>query len=465
MTFRIVREFLCVWLLLSLATAKASGQGTESRFRQSAVEVANWLESVAITDGDEAYWPTVPDEAKVTVEPLYSRNAGVVLFFLELHRTTGDERYLEMARKGANHIAAVARQLTADSDHGLFTGTAGLAWILARVGQATDKPMYLTGSEELLVQIARASERGEYLGYRTVRWNEVNDLISGSAGIGVVLLDAWQRTGRREYLDLAIAAGDGLLASAIAVESDGKPALKWMLSPDFPREMPNYSHGTAGICDFLLMLDAECRAKQPDYDGRFLSAAGKGARYLVSLSKNSASPIGLIPHHFPGGDDLYYMGWCHGPAGTIRFFERLSSTTADEELSRIGTEFKVKLLNQIVGSALPGRSAGFWNNVSLCCGNAGVIGMLLDDAPPGSNASELAHRLADDLLARATRVELGDGRFGLKWAQAEHRLRPEQEQAQTGLMQGAAGIGLILLKLDKTSRGEKSEAILPVLPF
>jgi lantibiotic modifying enzyme len=465
MSLRIARQLR--WLLLLLIPVlPASGQEADSRFLQSAIEVANWLESVAIVDGDEAYWPTVPDESKETVEPLYSGNAGVVLFFLELYRVTEDARYLDWANKGANHLAAVARQRTLESDHGLFTGLAGLAWILAQAGQATGDTTYLNGSEKLLDLVAKAAQRGEYLGYRTVRWNDITDLVSGSAGIGVVLLDAWRRTGRQEYLDLAIAAGDGLLAAAIALESDDKPALKWLMSPDFPREMPNYSHGTAGICDFLLMLDHECRevsAKQADYDGRFLSAAGKGARYLVSLS--AASPSGLIPHHFPDGADLYYLGWCHGPAGTIRFFERLSSTTADEELARLGAEFKIKLLHQIIGSALPERSGGFWNNVSLCCGNAGVIGMLLDYAKPGDNASEMAHRLADDLLARASRVDLGDGRFGLKWKQAEHRSRPEQEQAKTGLMQGSAGIGLMLLKLDATSRGEKTEAILPVLPF
>ena len=37
---------------------------------------------------------------------------------------------------------------------------------------------------------------------------------------------------------------------------------------------------------------------------------------------------------------------------------------------------------------------------------------------------------------------------GLKWIQAEHRLHPDRLTAQTGLMQGAAGVGLTLLRLD-----------------
>jgi hypothetical protein len=52
-----------------------------------------------------------------------------------------------------------------------------------------------------------------------------------------------------------------------------------------------------------------------------------------------------------------------------------------------------------------------------------------------------------DLLARATR----DNR-GTRWVQAEHRVRPEQLIAQTGYMQGAAGVGMWLLRLDAQQR-------------
>jgi hypothetical protein len=35
----------------------------------------------------------------------------------------------------------------------------------------------------------------------------------------------------------------------------------------------------------------------------------------------------------------------------------------------------------------------------------------------------------------------------LKWIQAENRIEPDNVQAQTGLMQGAAGIGLFFIHL------------------
>ena len=54
---------------------------------------------------------------------------------------------------------------------------------------------------------------------------------------------------------------------------------------------------------------------------------------------------------------------------------------------------------------------------------------------------------------------------GLKWVQAEHRVRPELLIAQTGLMQGAAGVGLSMLHLDAVERGERRHIVLPDDPW
>ena len=55
-----------------------------------------------------------------------------------------------------------------------------------------------------------------------------------------------------------------------------------------------------------------------------------------------------------------------------------------------------------------------------------------------------AEDIGHDTLARAT----ADG-DGMKWIQAEHRVRPELLVAQTGLMQGAAGV-VLRLGLERT---------------
>jgi lantibiotic modifying enzyme len=109
-----------------------------------------------------------------------------------------------------------------------------------------------------------------------------------------------------------------------------------------------------------------------------------------------------------------------------------------------------KSANAILASGIPEqRTPGFWNNVSQCCGSAGVAQFMLDLHGSSRDPKHLAfaRKMTADLLARATRDEKGT-----RWIQAEHRVQPDLLVAQTGYMQGAAGIGMWLLRLDAQQR-------------
>ena len=94
-----------------------------------------------------------------------------------------------------------------------------------------------------------------------------------------------------------------------------------------------------------------------------------------------------------------------------------------------------------------------------CCGSAGVGELFLELHRVTGNEEYLdfATQLADDLLARST-VE--DGRR--RWVQSEHRVRPDLLVAQTAFMQGAAGIGHWLLRLDAHLRGHATATVSPL---
>jgi lantibiotic modifying enzyme len=216
--------------------------------------------------------------------------------------------------------------------------------------------------------------------------------------------------------------------------------------------MPNFSHGTAGIAYFLTCLAGE--TKQPS----FLDAARAGAKYLQSLAKTDGD-VCLICHHQPAGENLFYLGWCHGPVGTARIFYRLHQVTGEREWM----DWVRKSARGVMQSGIPEkRTPGFWNNVSQCCGSAGVVDFLLDLHRVTSERQYLAFskHMADDLLRRATRDDKG-----IRWIQAEHRVKPDLLVAQTGYMQGAAGIGLCLLHLDAWERGKIDRIKLPDNPF
>jgi hypothetical protein len=57
-----------------------------------------------------------------------------------------------------------------------------------------------------------------------------------------------------------------------------------------------------------------------------------------------------------------------------------------------------------------------------------------------SSYKDFAWKMTQDLLQKGTAKERG-----IKWIQAENRKNPEQVVAQTGYMQGAAGVGILLL--------------------
>ena len=139
-------------------------------------------------------------------------------------------------------------------------------------------------------------------------------------------------------------------------------------------------------------------------------------------------------------------------------FHRLASATGDASWSA----YIPKLAQGTIASGVPQRSPGFWNNVSQCCGNCGVSDFFASQYSLTGNEPYLtfAKQVADDALARST----ADG-DGMKWIQAENRVSPDVVLAQTGLMQGAAGVGLSMLRLDAAMRKRRPTIVLPDAPY
>jgi lantibiotic modifying enzyme len=108
------------------------------------------------------------------------------------------------------------------------------------------------------------------------------------------------------------------------------------------------------------------------------------------------------------------------------------------------------------------RNAGLWNNVGQCCGSAGIADFLLQAASVfGDNAYlAQAESLTRDLLTRGV-----EDAYGLRFPHAEHRAKPQLVAAQTGFMQGAAGIGYWLLQLFAFAANRAPPPTLPDSPF
>jgi lantibiotic modifying enzyme len=410
----------------------------------AATAAARWIARQTIETEHGVTWPPVvlergPGERGPETS-LYSGAPGVVLFLLALEAAGGGAEWGRLGRRGADELVAELPANAQGIDAGLWTGVGGVGFALLEAGRFTGAARYSAGAvraAELLHAVAERTEHG-------VRWSDVNDVIGGAAGTGFFLLRAARDLNRPEDAALAARAGRHLIAIADAVDG----GLDWPMTPAYARRMPNFSHGTAGVATFLAAL------YEATGDEAFRDAAIAGARHVLALAVNTDGAL-RVPHHLPGGEDLFYLGWCHGPAGTQRLFRALAAATGAAEWS----EHAEACARTLAKSGLPAaRSAGYWNNVGPCCGAAGIAEVFL--ARGSDEDLAFARALLDDVLARGTRVA-----DTLHWVQAEHRVQPEPLQAQTGFMQGAAGIGLALLHLDAVERGLPPPVRFPDDPF
>ena len=424
-----------------LATFVVAVSARDSPYLSAAEDAARWVRASAIKTDAGITWPSDPADSKSVNSALYSGSPGVVLFLLELHQATGKREYLDDARAGGDELLA---RLAKETQTGLYSGVAGIGFALGEIYRGTGDEKYRDGVRTTLRML---SQRAAVVG-TGVQWNEITDIIAGSAGTGLFLLHAGKTLQDPDATRLAARTADRLIELGVA-EHGG---LRWSMDPKFPRRMPNFSHGTAGVAYFLARTFEETK------DRKYLEAALAGAKYLQSIAKTEGD-ICLIPHNQPDGLDLFYLGWCHGPVGTARLWFELSRVTGD----KAWLEWLDKSANALTKSGIPEqRTPGFWNNVSQCCGSAGVAQFFLDlhGVKPDRAYLAFAKKMTADLLARGTRDNKG-----LRWFQAEHRVRPELLVAQTGYMQGAAGIGMWLLRLDAAENGRKNFIRFPDTPF
>ena len=434
--------------LLASKSRRSSDTVVDRPYLDAALKAARWIQRSKIVTEHGITWPADPKDPKTVQNNLYSGSPGVVLFFLELYRATGDREWLDAASSGADHLAATLPPDDAplkDGEGGLYTGLAGIGFVLRETHGVTRRASHYEAALRCIKSIVRNAR----VAGAGVEWGDTTDIISGSAGIGLVLLEARTWSANSTAHEVAIKAGRRLVELGIP-ERGG---MKWLMTPTFRRNMPNFSHGTAGVSYFLATLHHETGERA------FLDAALSGARYLQSIATTTERGTSLIYHNDPDGRDLYYLGWCHGPVGTTRLFHRLGVITRDPQW-----RYQVEAgAEGIVAAGVPAvRPPGFWNNVSQCCGNAGVADYFLTLHRVLHNPSHLvmARTMAADTLRRATEE---DG--GLKWVQAEHRVRPELLVAQTGYMQGAAGIGTMLLRFDAFERRSRTRTMLPDAPW
>lgn len=428
-----------------------------SRHLNTALEAVRFIRAQKVEG--RAKWRRTDEADGIADYSLYHGACGVILLLLELHAAGQDPGALDEAIAAGEEVI----EYLAKKDRlsvSMSTGWPGYAFAMSELARVSGREEFRACAVRCLEKLhAQSTPRGAGIGWiETAPFaditgfsdeREIYDQSVGAAGAGLLMIYAHRQGLHAEALTWAKAVAERLLEVA-EPDPDG---LRWRLMNDmpFPFTAPNFAHGGAGVGYFLIQLFRETG------DARYLNAAKEAARYTMSRSK----PMGLgklVVHTEEARRPIFYLGACHGPAGTGRLLLELHEITGDAHW----LEEAKALMEGLTATGAPRtRSAGYWNNFGQCCGDAGVgeFALLMAARTGDESYRELAQACAD-VIEDASDLK-PDGR---RWVQAEHRERPDFLQAQTGYMQGAAGIASFLLHLATTEAGAPVKIALPDWP-
>jgi hypothetical protein len=245
--------------------------------------------------------------------------------------------------------------------------------------------------------------------------------------------------------------------------TDPRGGLRWQAvfwppqspPPGIPKDVwyPNFELGPAGVGYVLARLYEETRRKP------FLNGARGAAEHLRNIATQQGDAA-LIHYREPDLTSLYYLGYCHGPAGTARLFYQLYKATGD----LTDLEWTEKLARGVMRSGVPAKQTpGLWNVACQCCGSAAILDFFasLAVATGKEEYAAFMRDVADQLISRGTDL---DGK-GMRWYQAWTRVAPSVVAAETGYKMGGAGIGAALLHAERALHGGYRAILLPDNPF
>lgn len=426
---------------------------TAEKYLDAAKAAMNFINTRKRTDEEGIYW-TLADAAAGKPSYydeicMYAGASGIICFLLSLYEDTQDAAYLDEAREAGCYLEyrwRKRRELKRNfSPYAFSTGWGGASFALLQMYLVTKDEHYRALVEEILDQAVRDAipvKEGE--GYY---WSTYPGIV-GTAGTILVILNAAEKLGREDWKEFAVKAGRYFLTRGrdmgngmicyTGVDPTYFGAGKDYIDPNFPM-------GTGGI-GFLMLKLYEVSGKK-----EFLDAVKGVPEYMDTVAVKMRAGK-LLPHALPDRPDLFYLGYCHGPAGTNRFYYELYKFSGDAKYRREIEE----LVKGLEATGAPEkRSAGYWNTENICCGTAGLLNMYLGlwAAFGEEHDLEYARRCAKVLMDTAVFEDDADGGQA-SWKFALDRVAPERLSTPIGFLDGAAGIGSVLLQMARAERGD-----------
>ena len=440
----------------------------DEEYLQAGIEIYDWLETKKVAGRDGIYFEVNPDApTDYSNEPvhgkyaLYSGASGTGFFLIRLFEVTGDEKYLSEAKLIAEELlnnvegkefyanklkTAGLSGLPITGWHtGIYSGPSGAGiFTLALYNHVRDS-RYIDFARRLGEDIIESSTRDESGLFLT----EDIDIFS-DGGFVLYFISLFNATQDQRYLDIARDYAEHIRKRAIGYSRGGSyyeaNKIERVGMPE-GSIYPGFAHGSAGI-GFLFAVLYEYDKKSWE-----LESAVEVAEFLEKISDEVGSGR-LIPYVWGGESKAdyagkYYLGFCHGPAGTSLLFKKLYDITGDGKY----LEFTKALAYGILEAGAPEyNSWGLWNSYCSCCGTPGLIEYFvwLYEATGEGAYLDYAKRAAVKTISDSRQIDGGRCFFG-HW----DRTNPRDVQTYTGLYSGASGAASNLLRLYGTLHGKE----------
>ena len=422
-------------------------------YLKAAKQTADWITAHEVTDVQGTSWAVSCREGKerddvetvyLSNRTLYSGASGIGFFFIQLYEVTGEQKYLDEAKKGADYlIASYDPELSVKP--GLHTGTSGEGFFLINLYKKTGNKEYLDQAVRIADDVYDKATKENGL----INYKGLFDYM-GNGSVISYWIYVFNETNEKRFLDYAKICLDSILNLRI---EDDENTIHWNFINihDYFKEVPdngivaNFAHGTSGIV-YLLAQYYEASG-----DETYLELAKKGVNFLdrIAIKDEDSSIIPYI--YLPDSDkpyNVFYLSLCHGPVGTAVVFRKLYKLTGDEAY----LEWVKRLSNSLIKAGVPEkRSSGYWNNC-ICCGTSGILLHFSRnrDILTGNINITLARRTANKLVSDA----YVDNR-GRRWYDAWTRVKPWDVDSNLGLYIGDAGNASSLLSLYASIKGIK----------
>ncbi len=406
-------------------------------FSREALRCADRLVRKAVWNGTQCTWLARPmrsggdaNSVDDIFGSVYEGTAGIAVFLAECAVRFGHEELRDCALGAARRGIAWAESAEAPVA-GFYSGTPGVAWACARVGQLLETDEFEPVVSRLLDNALHAS-----LNDRTL------DVIGGTAGTLLAVLHSGRLSSNPNLEPLMLAAGDHLVGQA----RQRVCGWSWGCGGSARlRDLTGFAHGTSGIGFALNALADRTgetayafaavmagryedrwfdlgRANWPDFRdnalGSALASEGRGA--VARLVQDRGRDYRRVP--------TFMSAWCHGAPGILlaKCFGAASDPRAENGRLLLA-------LRQCL--AVTREQMANW---SLCHGMAGNLEAIHD----------LARYWREPALVAAVREDWATAISARNDASTEWASGAPHGAHVPGLMLGAAGVGYACLRIE-----------------